>query len=415
MRSDFNVIAFGLAVASFAAYQQFKLPVVLPVLLDHYHYDRFLAGSFMSVYALIGLLLSLKLGSLIKRRGVVALIQVGLALFVGGAALTLAVPEFGWVVLFARSLEGLGFAIMAIGGPVLANSNAAPRHLPIVVGLTATWIPVGQLIAAVLAPLALASLGWQLLWWISIAGSFAFAAWAASLRRLDHSSTARGTPAEPQSGSRDKAPPPVAMTPAQRRVLVTNGAIFMFWSCQYFAYMTWLPQYLVEVHALELSDALLGYVVPVSLVIVCSTITGFLLRAGLSLGWLMSVALFAQVVVWWTMPWIHSPGLGLLSLVVYGSAGGVIPSCLFAAPSRAMQSGRNTAQAFGIVMTGRNMGVLVGPVLLAQAYKLTGVWDHASLIFGAVTALCLPLALVLAVKLPGRKLVAKSAKRGRLG
>ena len=128
MRSDFNVIAFGLAVAGFAAYQQFKLPVVLPVLLDHYHYDRFLAGSFMSVYALIGLLLSLKLGSLIKRRGVVALIQVGLALFVGGAGLTLAFPEFGWIVLLARSLEGLGFAIMAIGGPVLANSNAAPRH-----------------------------------------------------------------------------------------------------------------------------------------------------------------------------------------------------------------------------------------------------------------------------------------------
>jgi hypothetical protein len=80
-----------------------------------------------------------------------------------------------------------------------------------------------------------------------------------------------------------------------------------------------------------------------------------------------------------------------------------------------MQSGRNTAQAFGIVMTGRNMGVLVGPVLLAQAYKVTGVWDHASLIFSVITALCLPLAFVLAAKLPGRPFRATSAKRGRLG
>lgn len=399
MRSNFNIIAFGLAVAAFAAYQQFKLPVVLPVLLDDYHYDRFLAGSFMSIYAVIGLLFSLKLGSLIERRGGVALTQGGLALFVAGAALTLAFPEVGWVVLAARALEGLGFAVLAIGGPVLANSNAAPRHLPIVVGLTAAWIPIGQLVAAALAPLALATLGWQLLWWIGIAGSFAFAGWAATLQRSDRSGAAHADPAKPPS--RGQVSPPVTMTRLQRQILVTTGAIFMLWACQYFAYMTWLPQYLVEVHALEVPGALLSYAVPVSLVIVFSTTTGFLLRAGLSLGWLISVALFAQAVVWWTMPWIHSPGLGLLSLVVYGSAGGVVPACLFAAPSRAMKSGRDTAQAFGIVMTGRNMGVLVGPVLLAQAYKMTGAWNHASLVFGVVTTLCLPLALVLAVKLPG--------------
>ncbi len=50
-------IAFGLAVAAFAAFQQFKLPVVLPVLLERYGYDRVIAGGFMSVFAISGLLL----------------------------------------------------------------------------------------------------------------------------------------------------------------------------------------------------------------------------------------------------------------------------------------------------------------------------------------------------------------------
>ena len=45
-------IAFGLGVLFLAAYQQFKLPVVLPVLLADFAYDRTLAGGFMSVYAL---------------------------------------------------------------------------------------------------------------------------------------------------------------------------------------------------------------------------------------------------------------------------------------------------------------------------------------------------------------------------
>ena len=392
MRSNINVIAFGLAIAAFAAFQQFKLPVALPVLLQNYGYDPFLAGSFMSIYALIGLLFSIKLGALLNRRNMLKAVHLGLALFVAGAAITLAVPDNGWLVLAGRGLEGLGFAVMAIAGPVLANSNATPRQLPIVVGMTAAWIPVGQLMAT-----ALAGLGWEQLWWLSILGSLAFGAWALSLQQRDKG------PANPSGASSAAAGTPPVITRLQRRTLVITGTIFMLWACQYFAYMTWLPLYLVEAQGLGVSQALLGYVVPVSLVAVFSVATGFLLRAGLSLGWLALGGLSAQALVWVTMPYMQSPALGILSLVVYGSAGGIIPACLFAAPSRAMDSGRDTAKAFGIVMTGRNMGVLVGPVLIAQAYKVTGNWNDASPIFGAITALCLPLALALAIMLPGRR------------
>ena len=38
-------VVFGLGIAAFAAYQQFKLPVVLPVLLERYGYERTLAGG----------------------------------------------------------------------------------------------------------------------------------------------------------------------------------------------------------------------------------------------------------------------------------------------------------------------------------------------------------------------------------
>jgi hypothetical protein len=70
-RDDGNpgLVALGVSLAVLAAFQQFKLPVVLPVLLDLYRYDRVLAGGFMSVYALAGLLLSVVLGRLVARRG----------------------------------------------------------------------------------------------------------------------------------------------------------------------------------------------------------------------------------------------------------------------------------------------------------------------------------------------------------
>ena len=68
-QTDWAGIAFGVMLASLIAYQQFKLPPVLPMLLERYGYDRTLAGSFMSVYAVAGLLLSVPIGRWLARHG----------------------------------------------------------------------------------------------------------------------------------------------------------------------------------------------------------------------------------------------------------------------------------------------------------------------------------------------------------
>jgi predicted MFS family arabinose efflux permease len=131
-------IAFGLGLAFLAAYQQFKLPVVLPVLLADYSYDRTLAGGFMSIYGFFGLFLSIPLGRAIERHGAASLIAWALLLMVLGNGIGLFRPESGWLMLTSRGLEGIAFAVLAIGGAALANANASPRSLPLVAGLMAT-------------------------------------------------------------------------------------------------------------------------------------------------------------------------------------------------------------------------------------------------------------------------------------
>ena len=173
----------------------------------------------------------------------------------------------------------------------------------------------------------------------------------------------------------------------------------MLWSGQYFAYMTWLPQYLVEVHGLTITHAQLGYAIPVTLVMVVCVITGLALQRGLPVGSLLVGALATQAAVWWLLPVTGGGAGGVLSLVVYGTGAGVVPTCLFAMPSVILGRGHNTARAFGIVMTGRNMGVLIGPVLLAQAFNMTGTWKLAAPIFGTVTTACLVVAILLARRL----------------
>ncbi len=90
-----------------------------------------------------------------------------------------------------------------------------------------------------------------------------------------------------------------------------------------------------------------------------------------------------------------------MSLIAYGIAAGVCTTCLFALPAVLAGQGPGAAPAFGVLMTGRNLGVLIGPVLLAQALKVTDGWDITVPIFGTLTTLALGLGLWLTLILGG--------------
>ncbi len=390
-RTNWTGVLFGLSLSFLAAFQLFKLPPVLPTLLDVYGYERTLAGAFMSVYALAGLSLSVLVGRLLERLGPARPVLAALALMVAGNILVLLWPGQGLLVLGARTLEGVGFAVLAIAGPAMANREASPRDLPLIIGLTATWIPAGQLAAGLMTPASLALGAWQILWIVALAASVLLALWTAILARGNRVALgpqARGDPASTSSRSSGGRIP---------LDLLLAAAIFMLWSGQFFAYMTWLPQYLVEVHGLTVSLALAGYMLPVVVLMAFNVITGALLRAGVALGPLMAAALVAQASVWWLHPGIGGGWGGIAALTVYGIGAGITPTCLFALPS-AIVGARRAAPAFGVLMTGRNLGVLIGPILLAQAFELAGSWQVSAPIFGSLTAVAVVIAVVVAFR-----------------
>jgi hypothetical protein len=157
--------------------------------------------------------------------------------------------------------------------------------------------------------------------------------------------------------------------------------------------MTWLPPYLVEAHGLDLGDAVLGYAVSPAIVVVFNLAGGWLLRHGAGLARVLLPALAVQALVWLLVPVTGSGWGGIASLVVYGAGTGLTPVCLFALPGALSGPGLDTARGFGVLMTGRNLGVLAGPLLLPPAMALGGGWDAVGPVFGAVTLAALVLAL----------------------
>ena len=393
LSTNWRGVAFGLALASLATYQLFKLPPVLPVMLEVYGYDRVLAGGFMSIFAIAGIALSMRIGRGLKRHGLWSYVGGALGLFLVGEGLTLMAPQVGWLMLVARGLEGAGFAICAVAGPLLANINASPRHLSLVFGLTAAWVPIGQVSASLIALPALGAGLWRPLWWVGLGLTVALGLWALRLRGAVG---AVNTDMGRNDDSGDDGQPDAK--PVERRVLMVGAAIFAIFSGQYYGYMTWLPAFLVETQGFAADGAVWIYLLPTILVLIFNIGTGPMLRAGAPVAPMLAGSLAVQGVIWLTTPYVDG-WLGIASLVIYGISCGVGPACLFALPSTIMGGHRVDASAFGIIMTGRNLGVLAGPIVLAQAVALTTDWSMVWPIYGGASLVAAAAAVYLAVRL----------------
>jgi predicted MFS family arabinose efflux permease len=377
-RTDWPRVGLGVALGAFSAYQQFKLPPILPDFLARYPHDPITAAGFMSVYALVGLLVSAPIGRRLDQhigRGVTAL----LILTVIGVTVALVAPQSGPAMLVSRAIEGLAFAFGAIAGPAIATGAANPRDLPLVTGLLAGWIPMGQILAALLA----LAIDWRGLWIIGLVGALPMGIWA---WRLLGQEPRRQTAARPPARQPDGT---------ERRQLILAGTTFLLWSAQYFAFMTWLTQYLTGTLALSRTASVLAYLTPVVVLLGCNVLTGIGLRHRLPLVPALIAALIAQAGVWLAQPWL-SGAVGVLGLVVYGIGAGVTPTCLFHTPhaiAHAKHAGHAAGAAFfGILMTGRNIGVFIGPILLAwlighERYALGLGWTDGARIMAAVTLL----------------------------
>jgi MFS family permease len=368
-------VALGVGVSCACAYQQFKLPPILPDLLRAHPHDPAVAAGFMSIYALIGLMVSQPLGRWLQGEGRLGrgLALAGFMTALGGA-LALLWPDSAALFLAGRGLEGFGFAICAISGPAIAAQAAAPRDLPFVTGLLAGWIPAGQIVAALVAA---RFPDWRILWWLGIV----LALGIVLLGQRSAGALAR------RAGAED------ALSPRHKMLLWLGGCVFLMWSGQYYAFMTWLTSYLEIRHGLSLRESVGAYLLPVVVLLAFNILTGWALSKGLPLLRALILGLVSQALVWICAP-LADGWLGIVLLLVYGIGAGVVPTCLWQMPHRIV-GGAARAGAFGIVMAARNVGVFFGPLVLGVLVKGPEDWPLSFHVMTAVTLCATALVLIL--------------------
>jgi predicted MFS family arabinose efflux permease len=390
--TNWTGVSYGIVLGFVAAYFQFKVPPVLPVLLDDYSYDKFIAGGFMSIFAVAGMAISVRVGQAIRNHGAARYLAGAFFLMIAGSLLGLAAPESGSLMLLSRAIEGLGAAVLAVCMPAFANMNAGPRHLPVIIAVQATWIPVGQVTANLIAQPVVADGQWQPVWWAGIVATLAVAAWTLAIARrgrVDFGGRSDQTSAAAKASD---------TTMAERRALLIAAVLFFLWQAQFMAYFTWLPVYLVDVRGLTADGAVLINQIPVVVLLVFALATGFILRAGVGAIPLLVTALALQAASWLLVPIADSMVVGTISLIAWGIAAGISPTCLWSLPSVLLGGHRADTHAFAVVLTGRYLGILVGPLIAVAIFKLTGDWLAVAYTFGAITTFCAAVAFYLGMQ-----------------
>src|SRR6185295_18291138 len=172
-----------------------------------------------------------------------------------------------------------------------------------------------------------------------------------------------------------------------------GGCIFLLWSGQYFAFMTWLTSYLEIRYGLSLRESVGAYLLPVVVLLGFNILTGWALGKGLPLLRTLILGLASQAVVWMLAPFAEG-WFGVVLLLVYGIGAGVVPTCLWQMPHRIV-GGTARAGAFGIVMAARNIGVFFGPLILGILVEGPEDWPLSFHIMTAVTLASAAFAILL--------------------
>jgi MFS family permease len=164
------VVAVTLLAGLAAPMNQFKVPPVMPVLMEQYSLDLTTAGLLMSIFAITGLVLALPAGVILHRRGARATGLLAVGIMAAGAVLG-AFADHIHLLLFSRLIEGIGMGLIAIIGPAVVTMWFPPEKRGLPMGVWATWVPLGSLIIYNLAPMIYNLAGWKMVWWLTAAAT----------------------------------------------------------------------------------------------------------------------------------------------------------------------------------------------------------------------------------------------------
>jgi MFS family permease len=380
-RTEWRIVAFAVAAGIVGAFQIGKAAMALPALRADLGLGLAAAGWVLAIFNLIGAVAGMALGTIIGRWGDRRTLLWGLAIIGASGLVGAAAPGIA-LLLATRTVEGVGFLMLAIGAPTLIARVTSPADTKLAFGAWGAYMPTGQALMIVAAPLLLAPFGWRALWVVNAVLVAGFALAMARATRALEPTTAPATNFFRDLGAMATAPGPLLL-----------AAIFACYSGQYLAVMGFLPTILVEREGLSTFHA--GFLGAIAIAVngVGNVGAGILLRKGVPRWRLIAAATIVM--------FLSSLGIFLLPLPLWASFllylsfaifGGMLPASVFGAVPMLAPAPHLVPATNGLVVQGSNLGQVIGPPAIGALAAAWG-WQWSPLLLAPAAAGGLFLAL----------------------
>jgi MFS family permease len=362
------ILVVTLLIGVCAPFNQFKIPPVMPILMEKFSINLTSAGLLMSIFAITGLIFAIPAGILLQRFGLKTTgLAAGMCLL-AGTILGAFSNNYG-LLFFSRLVEGIGMALIGLVGPaaIAAWFPAESRGLPM--GIWATWVSLGSLMIYTSAPAVEAAGGLSAVWWMA-AGLTGLAVIVFALFfRLPPGRETASNPVR-SSGLAD-------MKKALRHKEIWRLALAF--GCFNYAIIgviaTYYPTYLKAVQGYDLAGASMVTSIKMIVVIITAPLVGWLVDR---VGSPRKIILwsFIALAVFMALPFSISGWMIPASMVLLGLLAGAIPTCTFTCVPELAGKEIPAGMALAVILIGQNLGQLLGPVLFGALTQSLG-WTIA--------------------------------------
>jgi predicted MFS family arabinose efflux permease len=346
-------------------------------------------GWALSIFSILGAIACAPVGGLVQYIGDRRLVLFGLVATTAGGIAGAISGSFS-ILLFSRSIEGIGFLFIIVAAPSVLQRMSATKDSDLVMGLWSSFMPAGLTIAMLAGP---AFEDWRTLWWVSAAVTmgmlvlvlFTIPKFAGSNITISVNSVFKSLIAG------IKAPGIFSLV-----------LLFVIYNVMYLAVIGFLPLLLEQQLQLPLQ-----YIGVLSSVIIAANIigniaAGMLLKRGAAYWKLLAFTCVVMGVSGFFIFRISQPAAVVVILcVVFSAIGGIVPATILSTAPRLVASSAFVSISIGLTMQGSNIGQVMGPVIIGVAVDRAG-WAAASIIVAVVAALGLLLSVRLKTKpVPG--------------
>ncbi len=376
-----------IVVGVLTAIQYGKVAPCLPDMMERLGISVSDGGLLMSAFALSALVMAIVGGVLIDKFGVRSIGIAGLAVSLAGNIVGLfEVPVA--VLMLTRVLEGIGYGVISVCGPVVISAWYSPEKRGIASGFWGSYVGAGVLVAMVSANPLLASGTWMNMWTFAlITLGIAFLLFLLFVRM------------PPQDERQDADVREENSEASLLKGFLAPGAVllglmFLLLDFGLDSFNNFSVTYLNEYLGFEYGSANLISTIGCITMILGSLVGAVVLAKSKNRGLVLLVTIVLSTACFFLQ--FRLEGDFMVMLVYQSIAAaiyGALPAMFYALVPEVATSRKTVGAAVAVVILGQNVGTLIGPTIVGMVVDASS-WATSATVMGVVSCISIVAAVI---------------------